>query len=122
MAAPILGANDELLGSLAIALPMERFTKDKEELFRQYIMDIGDYVREEEEDMCNLSQGFVDIGRREGRKEGRALGLNEGRAEGREETRRETALRMLADGLNIQKVSEYSGLSISSVENLANEA
>ena len=63
--------------------------------------------------MCNLSQGFVDIGRREGRKEGRA--------EGREENRRETALRMLADGLNIQKVSEYSGLSVASVEKLASE-
>ena len=63
--------------------------------------------------MCNLSQGFVDIGRREGRKEGRA--------EGREENRRETALRMLADGLNIQKVSEYSGLSVASVEKLAAE-
>ena len=39
VAAPILGANDQLLGSLAIALPQERLTKDKEELFRQYIMD-----------------------------------------------------------------------------------
>ena len=39
VAAPILGVNDELLGSLAIALPRERLTKDKEELFRQYIMD-----------------------------------------------------------------------------------
>ena len=36
--------------------------------------------------MCNLSQGFVDMGRKEGRaegrKEGRALGHAEGRAEG----------------------------------------
>ena len=61
--------------------------------------------------MCNLSQGFVDMGRREGRKEGRA--------EGREETRRETALRMLADGLNNEKVAEYSGLSLSEVQKLA---
>ena len=55
--------------------------------------------------MCNLSQGFVDMGRKEGRAE----------------TRKETALRMLADGLNVQKVSEYSGLSIESVEKLALE-
>ena len=79
------------------------------ELKDEYGLDIGEYVSEEEEDMCNLSQGFVDIGRREGR------------AEGREENRRETALRMLADGLNIQKVSEYSGLSVASVEKLAAE-
>ena len=61
--------------------------------------------------MCNLSQGFVDMGRREGRKEGRA--------EGREENRREIALRMLADGLNVQKVSEYSGLSLAEIQKLA---
>ena len=28
--------------------------------------------------MCNLSQGFVDMGRKEGRKEGRAEGRTEG--------------------------------------------
>ena len=32
--------------------------------------------------MCNLSQGFVDMCRKEGRAEGRALGHAEGRAEG----------------------------------------
>ena len=79
------------------------------ELKDEYGVDIGEYVSEEEEDMCNLSQGFVDMGRKEGR------------AEGREENRKETALRMLADGLNVQKVSEYSGLSIESVEKLALE-
>ena len=81
------------------------------ELKDEYGLDIGEYVSEEEEDMCNLSQGFVDMGRKEGRKEGRA--------EGREETRRETALRMLADGLNVQKVSEYSGLSLAEIQKLA---
>ena len=52
------------------------------ELKDEYGLDIGEYVSEEEGDMCNLSQGFVDMGRREGRKEGRALGHAEGRAEG----------------------------------------
>ena len=79
------------------------------ELKDEYGLDIGEYVSEEEGDMCNLSQGFVDMGRREGRKEGRA------------ETRRETAKRMLADGMSIQKVSEYLGLSVASVEKLAAE-
>ena len=36
----------------------------------EYGLDIGEYVSEEEEVMCNLSQGFVDMGRREGRTEG----------------------------------------------------
>ena len=44
------------------------------ELKDEYGLDIGEYVSEEEGDMCNLSQGFVDMGRREGRKEGRAEG------------------------------------------------
>ena len=57
--------------------------------------------------MCNLSQGFVDMGRKEGR------------AEGRDEAKIETALRMLADGLNNEKVAEYSGLSLSEVQKLA---
>ena len=96
------------------------------ELKDEYGLDIGEYVSEEEGDMCNLSQGFVDMGRREGRaegrKEGRALGHAEGRAEGRDEAKIETALRMLADGLTVQKVSEYSGLSLESVEKLALEA
>ena len=41
-----------------------------EELKDEYGVDIGEYVRDEEEDMCNLSQGFVDMGRKEGRAEG----------------------------------------------------
>ena len=50
---------------------------------------------------------------------GRREGLKEGRAVGREENRREIALRMLADGLNIEKVAQYSGLSLSEVQKLA---
>ena len=49
------------------------------------------------------------------------MGRREGRKEGRAETRRETAKRMLADGMSIQKVSEYLGLSVASVEKLAAE-
>lgn len=39
VAAPILGANDELLGSLAIALPQERLTEERKELFIRYIIE-----------------------------------------------------------------------------------
>ena len=58
-------------------------------------------------------------GREKGLAEGREKGLAEGRAEGRDEAKIETALRMLADGLNIEKVAQYSGLSLSEVQKLA---
>ena len=43
----------------------------------------------------------------------------EGRQEGRAEERTETARRMLADGLNKEKVAQYSGLSLGEVLKLA---
>ena len=41
------------------------------------------------------------------------------REEGRAEERTETARRMLADGLNNEKVAQYSGLPIEKVQKLA---
>ena len=46
-------------------------------------------------------------------------GRQEGREEGRAEAITETARRMLADGLNIEKVVQYSGLSVEEVQKLA---
>ena len=46
-------------------------------------------------------------------------GRLEGREEGRAEAITETARRMLADGLNIEKVVQYSGLSVEEVQKLA---
>lgn len=45
-------------------------------------------------------------------------GREEGRLKGREETRIEMALNMLKDGLNIERVAKYSGLSIKQVKEL----
>lgn len=57
------------------------------------------------------------------KEEAREAGLAEGRAEGRTEgiaaAKAENARRMLADGLNTEKVALYSGLSIEEVHALA---
>ena len=49
--------------------------------------------------------------RAEGLAEGRAAGLEEGRAEGAREAALETARRMRADGLQVEVVAKYTGLS-----------
>jgi predicted transposase/invertase (TIGR01784 family) len=54
------------------------------------------------------------IGLQKGKKEGRA----EGRAEGREQERIDTALRMLAKGLDLTIIADYSGLSLDKVKEL----
>ena len=54
----------------------------------------------------------------EGREEGLAEGLAEGREEGRVEERLETARRMRSDGLSMEMVVRYTGLSEEEINNL----
>ncbi len=61
----------------------------------------------------------------EGRAEGRAQGIAEGRAEGKAEAQKEnlqklmeSARTMLADGLSVEKVALYTGLSIEQVKEI----
>ena len=54
----------------------------------------------------------------EGREEGREEGLIEGREEGRVEERLETARRMRSDGLSMEMVVRYTGLSEEEINNL----
>ena len=56
--------------------------------------------------------------REEGRAEGREEGLIEGREEGRVEERLETARRMRSDGLSMEMVVRYTGLSEEEINNL----
>ena len=72
----------------------------------------------------------LEEGRAEGREEGRAEGREEGRAEGREEGRAEgmaegrveekfvIARGMKADGLPVETIAKYTGLSAEEIENL----
>ena len=58
-------------------------------------------------------------GLKEGMKEGMKEGLKEGEKSGRHKNAIETARRMLADNLPLEKVVEYSGLSLEEVQKLS---
>ena len=53
-----------------------------------------------------------------GRKEGIAIGLETGREEGRENTQKEIARKMLDKGMDINSISELSGLSIEEINDI----
>lgn len=57
-------------------------------------------------------------GLREGLQEGKREGLQEGLREGKREHAVEMARKMLADKLPIEKIAEYSGLSLEDVHKL----
>ena len=68
-----------------------------------------------------IAKGIAE-GRAKGIAEGRAEGIAEGRAEGRAEgileTQKENARRMLRDGMNVELVVKYTGLSEEEIKNL----
>jgi predicted transposase YdaD len=64
------------------------------------------------------AEGLAE-GLAEGKAEGKAEGLAEGLAEGEAKGKRETAIAMLADGLSVEKISSYTGLSVEEVDALS---
>ncbi|MCP4130543.1 MAG: hypothetical protein GY754_06135 [bacterium] len=57
-------------------------------------------------------------GRKEGKAEGKIEGKIEGKVEGKVETRVENASSMIADGMDIELVAKYSGLTVNEVKKL----
>ncbi|MDR0632570.1 MAG: hypothetical protein LBF84_00295, partial [Holosporales bacterium] len=53
------------------------------------------------------------------REEGEAEGEAKGLAEGEAKKARETAIAMLVDGLSVEKISSYTGLSVEEVNSLS---
>lgn len=68
-----------------------------------------------------ISEGR-EIGLSEGRKigisEGREIGISEGRAEGRAEKRREIAGRMLAAGMPVEQIAQFTGMTAEELSSL----
>ena len=60
----------------------------------------------------------IEKGREEGIEKGREEGIEKGREEGIEKGREETALRLLQDGFDIERVCQYTKLSRSTIERL----
>lgn len=67
--------------------------------------------------MCNLSNGVMETGRRKGRAEGRA----EGRVEGRKYEQRATAVRLLKKRADISFIREITELPTEQILSLARE-
>ncbi len=116
----IIYVNGECRDSTALGKLMQDFFCAKpQEMNYPVLADRVKYFKEEQEgvnDMCRIMEELI--------KEEREEALEKGREEGRIETHMkdkiEFARKMLKDGSNpFEKISEFSGLSIEEVENLA---
>ena len=71
---------------------------------------------------AKLRKEMREEGRKEGREEGIAIGLATGRAEGRvqgaKNTQKEIARKMLNKGMDINSISEISGLSVEEINDI----
>jgi len=68
-----------------------------------------------------LSQGKAEgfsQGKAEGREEGKAEGISEGISEGKIENKKEIAKNMLSKAMEVELISEITGLSIEEIKNL----
>lgn len=66
----------------------------------------------------NAREEGLAEGRAEGLAEGRAEGLTQGRAEGRAEAKKDIVKVMLAEGLSVEQVAKYCGLTVEEVESI----
>jgi predicted transposase/invertase (TIGR01784 family) len=55
------------------------------------------------------------------REEGRVEGEARGKAEGKAEEKKETACKMLKKGIDLEDISEFTGLSIDEIKKLKND-
>ena len=92
------------------------------------IADVNTLTQEEHEkydssikvlrDNIAVYQGAMQKGRAEGRVEGRVEGREEGREEGRVEEKLSIARTMKSDGLPIETIIKYTGLSADEISSL----
>ena len=103
----IVGLSDEededkqgLLRMLDVLLTSSKTVGEKREILKSdFDIEMTDEMNEEVSIMCNLSQGILEKGLKQGRAEGRAEGIKEGRAEGIKEGRAEGIKEGRAEGL-----------------------
>ena len=92
---------------------------------KQYEHDLDTLVRDTdvmktqllEAEIEGRKQGLAQ-GRAEGIAQGREEGIAQGRTEGAEENKRENARRMKADGMAVELIAKYTGLTKESIEDL----
>lgn len=66
----------------------------------------------------NAREEGLAEGRAEGLTQGRAEGLTQGRAEGRAEAKKDIVKSMLSNGLSVEQVAKFSGLTVEEVESI----
>ena len=74
-------------------------------------------IQEREEAVRNYNNA-ISVATEEGIEQGRAEGIEQGRAEGEKQKAIETARKMLADGVPVDVVSKYTGLSPEEIDGL----
>jgi len=99
---------------------LEYMSKNDKE--RHIIDSFKDYERDYYNDTKTSKEEGLKEGKEEGLKEGKEEGLKEGKQEGLKEGEKngkiEIARNMLKKGLDVNLISELSGLSIEEIENL----
>ena len=90
-----------------------------DEVMEQTLQFMEDFLNDEEiRDVYDKINDVERYAKEEGIAQGKAEGLAQGRAEGEQQERIKTAKNMLRDGLNINNISKYTGLSLSEINAL----
>ena len=106
MERPPKWAGEKPCKDLLDAFAIGGFSKTKRE---QYDKDMYDEKRR---------NGELAAAREDGIAEGRAEGLAEGRIEGREEANMEVAKKMLAAGIPVEQIAQFTGLNLEVIGSL----
>ena len=78
--------------------------------------DRRDY--ESHQKSMEVEKNVMNTAKLEGRAEGRAEGKIEGRLEGEQIAKEKVAVQMFKDGLSIETISKYTGLSVEDIQNI----
>ena len=103
---------------LVRASEIAAFSAEKKLKYDTEIMTELDQLNYEiEQKRLNLAKGYAS-GHQDGYTEGREFGFTEGRESGISEGKLEMARKMKADGVPVESIIKYSGLSQRSIEEL----
>lgn len=80
--------------------------------------DAERYAYDEHLNAVMIQNDVLGNAREEGLAEGRAEGLTQGRAEGRAEAKKDIVKSMLSNGLSVEQVAKFSGLTVEEVESI----
>ena len=95
--------------------PKEKYFKDRE-IAKMTDIEYAEY--EDSKKRFNDYRNTVKTAEKKGEKKGIIKGLIEGEAKGEKKKAVESAKEMLADGVSIEKIMKYTGLTIDEIKSL----